>query len=184
MKIVRAKPGDYISLGHQGEEYARHVEFDVSGFVRCYGEGSVELVIQRTGDKEYYPAEITQDGDKAVWIVSPADTAVPSQWNKYELRYYAGETLAKSAVGNFGVAAGLVGDATEPPDPYKSWVDQVLEAGASVKDATVNPPIIGENGNWWIWDFDAKQYVDTGTPTGGSAIISDAEIADLATTLQ
>lgn len=28
-------------------------------------------------------------------------------------------------------------------------------------------PIIGENGNWWLWDFDLGKYVDSGKPARG-----------------
>ncbi|MGN0793617.1 MAG: collagen-like protein [Aristaeellaceae bacterium] len=47
-----------------------------------------------------------------------------------------GEVLAKSATGSTRVTASLTGNETEPPEAAQGWVDQVLEAEASVKDST------------------------------------------------
>lgn len=33
--------------------------------------------------------------------------------------------------------------------------------------AAVHPPIIGQNNNWWIWDQETGEYVDSGKPTLG-----------------
>ena len=28
-------------------------------------------------------------------------------------------------------------------------------------------PIVGENGNWWVWDEQTRAYVDSGKPSRG-----------------
>lgn len=37
--------------------------------------------------------------------------------------------------------------------------------GANGKDA--QPPYVGENGNWWVWDMSQNRYVDSGDPAQG-----------------
>ena len=36
-------------------------------------------------------------------------------------------------------------------------------------------PIVGENGNWWVWDAQTQAYVDTGVVAGGDAILSEQD---------
>lgn len=47
------------------------------------------------------------------------------------------------------------------------------EAGAkaaakAAMDAQINGPYIGDNGNWFVWDFEKGEYVDTGVAASGS----------------
>ena len=44
----------------------------------------------------------------------------------------------------------------------------IIEAGEAAMDAAQHPPIIGENNNWFVYDYKTKQYVDTGKPSRGS----------------
>lgn len=43
----------------------------------------------------------------------------------------------------------------------KWYADQAAEASG-------NPPIIGNNGNWWIYNEQSGQYVDSGNPSRGA----------------
>lgn len=138
MKIVKARPGQDLSLGIQGENLARRIVFYIAEWVDLYGEGTVQLLVKRNGDEAPYPATIKQDGYVVSWDVTAADTAVAGRWNKYELRYYVGETLAKAALGQFVVAAAFVDDAVDPPEPQKGWVDQVLEAAMNAAESEEN----------------------------------------------
>lgn len=47
-------------------------------------------------------------------------------------------------------------------------LDNIIEAGKAARDAASHPPIIGENSNWFVYDWETKQYVDTGKPSKGS----------------
>lgn len=42
------------------------------------------------------------------------------------------------------------------------------EAGETAKAAYQHPPIIGENGNWLVWDWETAKYADTGKPSQGA----------------
>ena len=41
-------------------------------------------------------------------------------------------------------------------------VEQLITVASRAEEVAVHPPIIGENENWWCWDVDLRQYVDTG----------------------
>jgi len=46
---------------------------------------------------------------------------------------------------------------------------QAAETAAAAADAAAqHGPVIGENGDWWLWDFETGAYVDTGVAAGGS----------------
>lgn len=173
--IVNAKPSGILSLGRTGENQARSIRFDISHWVMDFGPGVVELVHQRSGDPYPYPVVVSQDGNYVTWNITATDTAMVGL-GRCELRYYAGDALAKSETWMTKVLPAL-GDASEtPPEAQQGWVDQVLQAGAAAVEAAekaetaaVRQPIVGDNGNWWTWDLDAVAYIDTGIYSGGDA---------------
>ena len=133
MRIITASPGAVIPLGRQGENLAVRVLFPAAAWRETYGDGTFQLVALRRGDAAPYPAVITEDGDCVCWDVSDSDTAVAGQ-GKCELQYYVGDTLAKSAAYMTAVAPSL--DPPGPaPDPYQSWIEEVLQAATDAEEA-------------------------------------------------
>lgn len=172
MITTNALTGHTIFIGHEGENLARSVIFDVSDWISAYGDGVVSLIAQRSGDAEPYPCTVTVDGSAVTWLVTAADTA-QAGYGRCELRYAVGDALAKSETWRTYTADALGTPAPEPPEPQQAWVDKVLAAGQAAVDASVNAPKIGDNGNWWTWDVVAGQYVDTGVSAyGGSSAVS------------
>lgn len=156
-----------IALGIQGEHHARKVSFaETQLWKERFGEGRFELLHKRNGDDVPYPITLTIDDDVPYWYVTASDTAVAGV-GKCELRYIVNDVVIKSCTFITDVDASLGEGTAEAPDPYKAWVDEVLEAAEDVKDATIHQPNIGENGNWWVWDFNASAYVDTGVSVSG-----------------
>ena len=166
MLTIHAISGHTITLGREGENLARQVAFDVSEWRASYGDGTVSLIAQRSGDDESYPCNITVDGSTVKWEITAADTA-RSGYGKCELRYSVGDVLVKSETWHTYTSDAMGTPAPEPPEPQKAWVDKVLEAGQAAVDASVNSPKIGSNGNWWVWDFEAGAYADTGVAASG-----------------
>ena len=183
MKEIKVSgSGGIILLGKQGENLARRVLFDLTRWISTFGPGTVQLLHQRSGDEEPYPVAVEQNGTQAIWTVTNADTAVPGTGHT-ELQYHVGDALAKSETWMTKVLPALGPASETPPDPYQSWVTEVIQAGAGVKEqaaraeaaaekaeaATVNVPILGNNGNWFVWDKALGEYVDTGVYSGGEA---------------
>ena len=174
MEQVKVNTLSTIPLGRQGENLARQILFDVSGWESEYGPGSVELIAQRPGDETPYPVVTTRDGDSVVWSVTAADTLYHGDSGRCELRYYVGETLAKSRIWGTYVARAMdTPSETAPPEPEKGWVDQVLEAGTSAKEAAERAEEAAKKaesavpagslsiGNGLKWESAGKLAVDT-----------------------
>lgn len=164
-----------LALGRRGENLARKVVFDVQEFESIYGVGDVEVIYQRPGDAQPYPLAVKMDRTLVTWDVTATDTEMSDGYGKCELRYYVGDTLAKSKIWRTYVEPAMGTPSEEvPPKPEKGWVDQVIAAGSEAKqaaeraeNAVVHAPIIGENGDWFVWDISIGAYADTGVNASG-----------------
>lgn len=121
-----------IALGIQGEHYARKVSFAETGIWKeRFGEGRFELLHKRNGDDVPYPINLTIDDDVPYWYVTASDTAVAGV-GKCELRYIVNDVVIKSCTFITDVDASLGEGTAEAPDPFKTWIDEVLEVGNKV----------------------------------------------------
>ena len=158
-----------LCLGKQGENLARIVYFDEpSLWKEKFGEGKCELLHQRNGDAAPYPVLLETEDGKVCWKITNADTANVGE-GKCELYYSVDGVVVKSKIWATNVFPSLGENIVEPPKEYQAWVDEVLGAAAKVEDATRHNPVIGENKNWFIWDVESEQYVDTGVCAEGLA---------------
>ena len=134
MIVVKADDFTSLALGRQGENLARQVVFDVSGWETEYGLGVVELIAQRPGEAQPYPVAVRRNGTIVTWDVSSTDTEMPGDSGKCELRYYVGEVLAKSKTWQTWVETAMdTPSETAPPEPEQGWVDQIISVGAAAK---------------------------------------------------
>lgn len=160
------QPGQIVFLGHQGENLARRVVFDLSDLRKRYPQGHFALAAQRKGDALPYPAARTDpDGDALVWTLTDADTAIAG-YGRCELRCYDGETLAKSEVWQTFTLPALA-EYGEAPEAWADYVAQVQRVGTAVQEAQRHGPMIGGNGTWMLWDTETAQYTDSGLPARG-----------------
>ena len=166
--------GGIILLGKQGENLARQIQFDISRWISTFGPGTVQLLHQRSGDEVPYPVAVEQDGTKAIWTVTNADTASAGTGST-ELQYYVGDTLAKSETWMTKVLPAL-GDAGEtPPDPYQSWVDQIVKAGADAIEAADRAEAALGDSTWIGFEMDeaGDMYAILTPASGVSFSLSD-----------
>lgn len=132
---IYANPSEPILLGREGENLARQIIFDLTRWQKLYGPGVAQLIAQRVGETTPYPVALTLDGTSVIWSVTAADTAIHGMSGKAELRYYVGETLAKSETWRTIVLDALDEPSEEPPEAQKNWVDQVLQSGVDAENA-------------------------------------------------
>ena len=141
MKKIYANNLTTLSLGREGENLARQVVFDIRDLESLYGSGTVEVIYQRPGDAQPYPLAVQRDGTLVTWDVTATDTEMSAataneRYGKCELRYYAGETLAKSQIWRTWVESAMdTPSETAPPDPEQGWVEQVLATGVAAQQA-------------------------------------------------
>ena len=127
-----------LVLGRRGENLARKVVFDIRDLESLYGTGDVEVIYQRPCDAQPYPLTVQREGTIVTWDVTSTDTEMSDGSGKCELRYYVGETLAKSKTWRTWVEPAMgTPSETTPPEPEKGWVDKVLEAGAAAEEAAM-----------------------------------------------
>ena len=128
---IDIKRASVITIGRQGEHLAMQVVFDCSDLQKHYGDGRAEL-LHSLPDGTIYPVYVVRDGTKVLWNVSASDTKLAGR-GQCELRWYVNDTLAKTAVYTTNIVASLQGDISpEPPEPYQSWVDNVLETAHKI----------------------------------------------------
>ena len=186
---IYAERGKPLCIGREGENNARYVVFDVSHWRAVYGPGTVQLLVQRTGETTPYPAALTVEGSNAIWVITLADTAIPGQFGKAELRYMVDDTLAKSEQWTTIVWDALWEPSETPPEPQQGWVDQVLQAGVDAQDAAKRaetaaihqPYPNADTGTWWIWDAEKGEYKDSGVSANPGYQIGDGLKLDEAT---
>lgn len=131
------RPPVNIPLGRQGENLATCIIFDCTVLAQLYGDGTAEL-LHELKDGTVYPVAATQDGASVSWTVSASDTATVGA-GRAELRWYVGDTLAKSAKFRTSVSSALADTSVStPPAPQQSWADKVLAAAQEIKDGAIS----------------------------------------------
>lgn len=133
MRRLYVRPGETIKLGQRGENEARQWVYDFSRWVDLFGEGHIQLIVQRPGECQPYPVSLEIEGENAVWTVTNIDTSVVGT-GKAEFQYYVGETLEKSQIFTTNILESL----SEPgpvPEPQEDWVKDVLGYANSAKES-------------------------------------------------
>jgi len=115
-----------IRIGHQGENGAVCVQINAADWPTLYGAGEFRLDHQRPSDPAGYPCEVSFDGQVVSWIVTASDVAIAG-YGKAELVYKVNDVVAKSITYSTIIEASMDGSG-DPPEPWESWVDEVLEA--------------------------------------------------------
>ena len=127
-----------IPVGRQGENEAQRIIWPdiVTSWSKLYGDGVFSFAVKRNGDDTPYPAVVTTEGGSLVWAPTNADTANVG-FGSCELVYTVGDVIAKSQTWRTEVYPSLTGEGeTEPPEPYQSWVDEVIKAGVAAEAAS------------------------------------------------
>lgn len=113
----------------------------------------------------------------------------------FQLKATKGELIKHTNIVKSYVNKSLSGDVQWPVVPseftdienaVKGYAESAQESAEKAENAAVHSPIIGNNGNWWVWNFDTSEYIDTGVSASGgggsdrSLGISNASVGDIA----
>lgn len=55
----------------------------------------------------------------------------------------------------------------------QSYLEQAEDLVEQLETLSQNPPYIGQNGNWYVWDTDTGEYVDSGVDASITVTIAD-----------
>lgn len=155
-----------IYLGRQTEFGVNTIKIDCSEWIDLWPKLGVSIWVTPPHGNAVYPATTHMDGSVIIWEITGVDTAIPGT-GKIELMGIADGIKKLSAVTNTFVRETTTGVASDPPEYIKPWVDQIADAANRAESAIPRLPIIGENGNWMIFDLSTGAYVDTGSPSRG-----------------
>ena len=116
-----------LQLGRVGENNANEITFDFSDWQSEFGEGTVSLVCKRPTDAEGYPVSLTVSGTEATWLVSSTDVAYEGL-GQAQITYTVNGVIKKSVIYMTRTCPSIEPVSSAPPDPYASWLDQMIEA--------------------------------------------------------
>ena len=91
--LVSLESWDYskaIEIGLEGEVDAVAVIFDISSWVRWYGNGTVTLIHTQKGKNFPYPCTIETNRKHVKWLIQPADLSI-NPFGECQLIYSVGE---------------------------------------------------------------------------------------------
>lgn len=177
MRAVIVRENMRIPIGRQGENDAVRIVWPgvIESYGKLYGEGFFSLIALRSGDSAPYPVSVTEDGADLVWVVSSADTAKDG-FGSAELTYTVGGVVAKSQMWGTIVNTSLSGqEPTDPPEPQRNWVDEVLTAGAAAENSANKAANAAQNAvNAAAGAESAKTAAESARDTAGTSAAAAA----------
>lgn len=132
MRYVVAQEDVVIPIGRQGETDVVTVQFPTEGWSELYGNGSFELLHKRCKDVAPYPCSITVADGMVNWVIGSADTQYVGR-GVAQLVYVVDGAIAKSVIYATSTLRSVDGGSCAP-EPWQSWVDEVLAAGAAATE--------------------------------------------------
>lgn len=123
---INLKCDSRIPLGYVGENEATEVQFDLSPYIMKFGDGSYTLMHKRNGEAEPYPVSTQRDGNTLKWIVRSADVAKPGIGTAAIILRMQDQIVKDWYMETF--VLNSIGISETPPEPWESWVAQVLAA--------------------------------------------------------
>lgn len=161
-----------LRLGTQGENLAREFLFpETIAWAEKFGTGSAQMLCRPPDGSTLYPAALEMENGAALWRIAASDLSSPG-CGCCELRWCVGNHVLISHTYVTFVAKGL---ASGEDDPWETYLEKILQAGASAleaasraENAAVHSPII-RDGSWWVWDPESGDYADTGSGVSGGS---------------
>lgn len=138
MRIIIANK-TVIFIGMKGEDNATQVRFPIARQWReTYGDGVFALAFQRPTESSPYACTVTEDENGNVcWDITNTEVAKVGN-GQAELLYYVDGNIAKSATYITTSVDSITAVEGDPPEPWESWIDQVIEAGTTAVQAATD----------------------------------------------
>ncbi len=176
LNMIPNSPPVVVHVSQYDHEAGRLVASLYNGDVAFSPPGTVNYSIQGTKPdaKGFQYGSYAKSGNTVIFNLEKQMTAVAGI-----VRCQIVATKGTDEIGSFVFfldvqKAALPDDADMSESEYQ-LVEQMIE---QAKEAAARQPIIGQNGNWWIWDFTNEQYTDTGIDATISITISDVTMLD------
>lgn len=116
-------------IGRVGENLSRQIVFDCSSALTDRPNANIICVIQRTGDKEPYAAQMTRVGDTGSYKLVLTSTEVAKSGSvRFELRMVDGDEILKAAIYTGTVEASMSGIGDTPGEPIPDALNRLESA--------------------------------------------------------
>lgn len=116
-------------IGRVGENLSRQIVFDCSSALTDRPNANIICVIQRTGDKDPYAAQMTRVGDTGSYKLVLTSTEVAKSGSvRFELRMVDGDEILKAAIYTGTVEASMSGIADTPGEPIPDALNRLESA--------------------------------------------------------
>lgn len=132
MRSIKAGNG-VLFLGKQGENQATVVQFPIAEkWKELYGAGVFQLLFKRPTETEAYGCVTDVEGENVNWVITNTEVALVGQ-GRAELLYFVDNALAKSETWVTMSASSLADVGDTPPEPWESWVEDVMQAASDIE---------------------------------------------------
>ena len=130
-------------IGRVGENLSRQIVFDCTSALTDRPNANIVCVIQRTGDKQPYAAQMTRVGDTGSYKLVLTSTEVAKSGSvRFELRMVDGEEILKAAIYTGTVEASMSGIGDTPGEPIPDALNRLETAISEVgKYATLKEEV-------------------------------------------
>lgn len=124
------------------------------------------MLVRNGKNMDILPLEKMEGG---IGAVLTEERLAVSGFYCFQLKGKQGETVRHTNMVTIYVEPSLSGNVQWPtvPSEFSEMERRVAQKTAQAESYALHPPVIGENGNWWIWN--GERYTDTGKPSRGEA---------------
>lgn len=172
-------------IGFAGDNLRRTIKFLISGATESDRIYRLYLTFD-DGTVNYFtlPSELTDEGVVLTWNVLRQHIFM-SGCVRAQLKAFSDSGVVyHTTTDRF-----FVGDSAEFSEHFEKtntefleYEERLNELAKTVSEVCVLMPFIGENGNWYIYDAQAGEYIDSGKPSVGQAdsfMIADGAVTSV-----
>ncbi len=137
------------------------------------GEYANMVTLRRTGEDGQYYVDLTAEligeaGMTEAYVVIDGNSG--EVWHSDVLRLVVGKLpdANDTIIERYPDAIEQMrGEMQAHDEAMEQTAERVTEAANRAEAVSIHPPVIGENGNWWLWDIESETYVDSGMSARG-----------------
>ncbi len=167
-------------IGFAGDNLARKIEFFISGANEADRIYRLYLTFD-DGTVNYFvlPSELTSEGVKLLWKVQRKHIFKSGNVRAQIKAFKDSGVVYHTTSDTF-----IVGNSAEFSDNFAKGNTEFLEYEeklnnllTDIKDISVMTPYVGENGNWFVYDSEKSEYIDSGkNALGEGAGLTDGAV--------
>ena len=127
-------PGS-VQIGYKGEKGAREIRLDISAELERWPDATPQLIYRRPVEVDAYPVVTTLESQTLIWAPDEFATEVNGSTGAAQIIFTdsSNEIIGKSRVIRVSCYSSIE-PSENPPAPYESWLNQLLEAADQAAD--------------------------------------------------